>query len=260
MSIFRFFVRFLPLGRRKVNDGHIHLERKILDGNLAPRGRFSRFEAWIWLLLNANWRDGKWLGITVKRGELITSQLKLADKWGWGIASVNRFLNELKTENRIEIKTTNNFTHIKILKYNEKNGILESKMENGWKTDGKRMETIEEENKKRRKEKNNILALKCPEANEILKFYKETYGFKKNVPKQIENWRAAKWLYEQYGVEKTCQAILAAKSALEESVSGVDKVPLIKNLMDLKEKYDQLRAYYGRKIARRGKNIDLSKL
>ncbi len=92
----------------------------------------------------------------------------------------------------------------------------------------------------------------CPEANEILKFYKDKYGFKKTIPKQLENWRAAKWLYEQYGVERTCQAILAAKSALEDSVNGTDKVPIIKNLMDLKEKYDQLRAYYGRKRARSG--------
>lgn len=92
----------------------------------------------------------------------------------------------------------------------------------------------------------------CPEANEIVKFYKDTYGFKKTIPKQLENWRAAKWLYEQYGVEKTCQAILAAKSALEDSISGTDNVPLVKNLMDLKEKYEQLRYYYGRKRARSG--------
>lgn len=92
----------------------------------------------------------------------------------------------------------------------------------------------------------------CPEANEIVKFYKDTYGFKKTIPKQLENWRAAKWLYEQYGVEKTCQAILAAKSALEDSVNGTDNVPLVKNLMDLKDKYEQLRYYYGKKRARSG--------
>lgn len=97
----------------------------------------------------------------------------------------------------------------------------------------------------------------CPEANEIIKFYKDTYDFKKTIPKQLENWRAAKWLYEQYGVERTCQAILAAKSALEDSISGTDKVPLIKNLMDLKEKYDQLRAYYGRKKSRQSSIVEI---
>lgn len=109
-----------------------------------------------------------------------------------------------------------------------------------------------------KEKKENTLGAKCAEANEILNFYKETFGFKKTVPKQLENWRAAKWLFDQYGVERTCQAILAAKSALEDSVAGGEKVPIIKNLMDLKEKYDQLRAYYGRKRSRENTKIELT--
>lgn len=238
-----------------MTEGYIRLERKLFDGNLAPRGRYSRTEAWIWLLLNANWQDGLWCGIKVKRGELITSQVKLADKWHWSVSNVNYFLNLRKLENRIEIKTTNQYTHITILKYNEKNPLFESKIENGLKTKRKQIETIEirKEEKKEKKE----LGAKSAEANEILNFYKETFGFKKTVPKQLENWRAAKWLFDQYGVERTCQAILAAKSALEDSVSGTDKVPLIKNLMDLKEKYDQLRAYYGRKKSRQSAIVEI---
>lgn len=240
-----------------MTEGYIRLERKLFDGNLAPRGRYSRTEAWIWLLLNANWHDGLWCGIKVKRGELITSQTKLAEKWHWSISNVNYFLNLRKLENRIEVKTTNQYTHIKILKYNEKNPLNESKIENGLKTNRKQIETIEIR-KEEKKENINTLGAKCAEANEILSFYKVTFGFKKSIPKQIENWRAAKWLYEQYGVERTCQAVLAAKSALEDSVSGADKVPIIRNLMDLKEKYDQLRAYYGRKRSRENTKIELN--
>lgn len=243
-------------------DGHIHLARKILEGNLRPRGRFSKFEAWIYLLLKANGMTKKWRGIVIERGSFVTSQRQLAGEFRWGIASVNRFLSALKAERRVELKRTDTLTHIKICKYNQFNPLAERQMEQKWNKNGTKVETTKNDNKEKESNKEIIhrQANACPEANEIVEFYKNTYGFKKTIPKQLENWRAAKWLFEQYGVEKSCQAILAAKSAFEDSVSGAEKVPLVKNLMDLKEKYDQLRAYYGRKVARQGRVADLSEV
>ena len=62
--------------------GWISLHRKIFDNPiLTTSKRYSRLEAWIWLLSRANYTDGKCvIGSTlykIKKGQMITSQLKL---------------------------------------------------------------------------------------------------------------------------------------------------------------------------------------
>lgn len=119
--------------------GWISIQRKILYGNICPKGRFSRFEAWIYILLTANHQDATWQGITIKRGSFITSQLKLSEKFTWSLGQTNKFLYWLKSENRIEIQTTNRYSVITILNYNtyQRN---ESESENKVKTERKQSE------------------------------------------------------------------------------------------------------------------------
>jgi DNA replication protein DnaD len=79
--------------------GWIKLHRQIREHRFwsQPR-RFSNAEAWIDLLLSASHKDHEVsMGtevFTVKRGQVLTSQVKLAKRWRWNRETVNRFLKQ----------------------------------------------------------------------------------------------------------------------------------------------------------------------
>ena len=217
-----------------MTEGYIRLERKLFDGNLAPRGRYTRTEAWIWLLLNANWQDGLWCGIKVKRGELITSQVKLADKWHWSVSNVNYFLNLRKLENRIEITTTNQFTHIKILKYNEKNPLFESKIENEMKTKRKPIETIELR-KERKKENTNTKVLVASDYVDFKETWKKLYGKYPAGGAVMVDYPIQR-LVKAYTIEKVCNALMWAEANRETNKF----IPTFNNPLELERKWNSL--------------------
>ena len=103
-----------------MNQGWIHLWREILTSKLLIKP-YSYFEAWIWLILGANWKDGicNWNNhlISVKRGQVLTSQLKLSKAWGWSRSKVECFLKKLQQLQDIYLETTPNYSRITICKY-----------------------------------------------------------------------------------------------------------------------------------------------
>ena len=79
--------------------GWISLHRKILDNPILSRGRtYSRFEAFIYMLLRANHKENKVVignqMVLVKRGSFITSQKKLQIVFNWGSSKLKAFLLE----------------------------------------------------------------------------------------------------------------------------------------------------------------------
>lgn len=86
------------------------MRRGWLDNPMfAPQGKWSRAEAWIWIVENACYADTVIdLGgqpYTVKRGSLCYSLRFMADKWGWSVKSVRSFLAQLEAHNAIKIST-----------------------------------------------------------------------------------------------------------------------------------------------------------
>jgi len=77
----------------------------------------NTFKIFFHLILMANHKSKKWRGIEVNRGELITSQDKLAATNGITRQQVRTSLNKLKSTNEITIKTTNKYTLIKVVNY-----------------------------------------------------------------------------------------------------------------------------------------------
>lgn len=105
-----------------VLQGWISLHRKILNHELFLEKRtFSKFEAWIDLLLMVNHEDKKvLLGndlIPVKRGQRITSIRQLCDRWRWSNSKVTQFLKLLETEGMVVVKSDTKKTVISIVKY-----------------------------------------------------------------------------------------------------------------------------------------------
>ena len=69
------------------------------------------------LLLTANWKDKKWRGILIKRGQLITSRTHLADEIGISEQQTRTCLERLQASGVITCEATNKFTIITICNY-----------------------------------------------------------------------------------------------------------------------------------------------
>ncbi len=72
---------------------------------------------WLHLLLMANRKDGRWRGLEVKRGQLITGRKALSEATGISEQSIRTCLERLKATNEITIKTTNKFSIITICEF-----------------------------------------------------------------------------------------------------------------------------------------------
>lgn len=93
--------------------GCICLHRQIKSHWLWPGvkgSRYSKFEAWIYLLLSTNHQARKIdIGsklIIVGRGQLLTSQVALARRWSWHRETVSQFLYQLKADGMLGIETS----------------------------------------------------------------------------------------------------------------------------------------------------------
>ena len=107
--------------------GWISLHRRVQDHWLfTERRTFSKFEAWIDLLMMVNHEDKEViLGnelITITRGSGVTSIRKLCSRWGWSNRKVVNFLNLLKTDGMIQRKSDTKKTVITIENYNNYQG------------------------------------------------------------------------------------------------------------------------------------------
>lgn len=111
-------------------DGWILLDRNIRDHWVYSERPFSRFKAWIDLILSANFRDktimvnGK--PFLVKRGTFLTSVRKLAERWGWSKDKTARFLATLRADGMIKTATPPG-TLITIVNYGVYQGRRDSK-------------------------------------------------------------------------------------------------------------------------------------
>ncbi|HCY3020013.1 TPA: DnaD domain-containing protein [Staphylococcus aureus] len=102
--------------------GWISIDRSIQNHWLFKEKRtFSKFEAWIYLLMEANHSKAKVpIGnqiVTVERGQRLTSILTLSDLFNWSRFKVKTFLDLLESNGMLEVKTTSKYTLITIVNY-----------------------------------------------------------------------------------------------------------------------------------------------
>jgi DnaD/phage-associated family protein len=102
--------------------GFIKLHRKIQDHWIYQEKRkFSRYEAWLDMLMMANHKDNKFLLgnelVEVEKGSFITSELKLMERWDWGKGKLRTFLEMLENDGMIVKKSDRKKTTITICNY-----------------------------------------------------------------------------------------------------------------------------------------------
>lgn len=104
--------------------GWISLHRSIQKHWLFEEKRkFSRFEAWIDILLMVNHTDNKIMHdgdlITVKRGQRITSLRQLGERWSWSITKVDKYLKILESDGMLDVKKDNKKTVLTVVNYDD---------------------------------------------------------------------------------------------------------------------------------------------
>lgn len=103
------------------NMGWIALHRSIQDNPLWEEKPFSKGQAWVDMLLMANHRPKEVLlgnkVILIDRGQFHTSELKLAQRWGWSRNKVRNFLALLVEQKMSTTQGTTKGTTVTIEKY-----------------------------------------------------------------------------------------------------------------------------------------------
>ncbi len=105
--------------------GWVRLHRKLADHPIWTREKFTKGQAWVDLILLASYADHiafqSTKAVTVKRGQVLTSQVNLAKRWRWNRETVRTFLLLLKSTNMVAIETSKatdtGYTLITMLNY-----------------------------------------------------------------------------------------------------------------------------------------------
>lgn len=74
-------------------------------------------QLFIYLLLQANHDAKEWHGITIERGQIVTSAARIAQETRLSPRSVRTCLNRLKATNEVTIESTSQYTIVTISKY-----------------------------------------------------------------------------------------------------------------------------------------------
>lgn len=104
-------------------DGFIKLNRKLRDWQWY--GTPNMVAVWIELLLRANYEDGYFKGVLIKKGSAVIGRKELAKKLGLTEQQVRTCIERLKSTNEITTKTTNRYTVVNIVKWEEYQSYIE---------------------------------------------------------------------------------------------------------------------------------------
>lgn len=132
-----------------MNNGYIYLHKKILNWEWWDDVNVAKI--FIHCLLRANWSDKRWKGKVIKRGEFITSSIKMAKENGISRQQVRTALEKLQATNEITKSATSNYTRIKVNNYDDYQKIT-NKITNEQPTDNQRITSTNEERIKNNKE------------------------------------------------------------------------------------------------------------
>jgi len=132
------------------NKGWASHYRKLHDHWISKMEPYCAGYAWTYLYVNANHqdRDAEFNDqvVIVRRGQLLTSIKKLANKWQWKYKRTSNFLKKLEKASMIRQQRTSKYTLITIINY-DKYQCNNSKRKNRGKSKGDQRQTNNKVNK-----------------------------------------------------------------------------------------------------------------
>ena len=170
--------------------GWIKIHRKFLEWEW-----FNKSEAvhlFMYMLLKANHKDGKWQGMEVKRGQFISSLGKISSDTGISLQTLRTLLKKLESTNEIEVKSTNKFTTVTICKYDSYQDETEDtnkQLTNNQQTTNKQLTTNKNDKNNKNEKNNKFIILKLPRNYDIEHLYNH---IKKN---NIKDYTICSYLY-----------------------------------------------------------------
>lgn len=107
-------------------DGWIKVHRKLASSSTWLSEGFTRGQAWVDLLMLANYADGfvriRGVKVPLSRGQLGHAVRFYCDRWAWSKGKVQRFFDELETSQQIVQQKTNVTTVLTITNYDDYQG------------------------------------------------------------------------------------------------------------------------------------------
>lgn len=100
-----------------INTGFIMLHRGLIDWEWYTD--VNPCKLFVHCLLKVNYSQKRWQGITINKGEFITSNEKLAVETGLTVSKVRTALSKLEGTNYLKVETTSAYTKISIPKLND---------------------------------------------------------------------------------------------------------------------------------------------
>ena len=136
-----------------LDGGFIKIDRGILDWEWYSDINTTRL--FIHLILKANWKDGRFEGIEVPRGSLVTSTNKLSKETGLTVREVRTALKHLEMTHEVTSKGHSKFTVITVKNYclyQNNDMVSDKQVTSKRQASDKQATTIEESKKVRREE------------------------------------------------------------------------------------------------------------
>lgn len=107
--------------------GYVSIHREIMDHWIWQDKPVSKGQAWVDLILLANYKAEKFSYkdkvVEGKRGSVYRSITYLADRWGWGRDKATRFLHQIEADGMIKLEATTHQTTISIVNYEDYQGV-----------------------------------------------------------------------------------------------------------------------------------------
>ena len=164
---------------KMTHTGFIKLYRSLADHPLWTVKPFSKGQAWVDMLINANHSDGYFYlrgqKVEVKRGQLGWSIVHLGIRWGWSRTKVKNFLNLLEKEQQI-IQSQSNITSVVTIVNYEK--FQQKKQQTGQqkdikKTSKRHQKDTNKNDKNDKNEKNDCVGGVCTTQKHTIKSFKK---------------------------------------------------------------------------------------
>jgi DNA-binding transcriptional regulator YhcF (GntR family) len=184
-------------------EGWISLHRKIQKHWLWDDKPFSKGQAWIDIIMMVNHEDGKAYFrdsvYEVKRGQRITSELQLAERWGWSRNKVRNFLNTLEKEQMLKVKKDKRKTVLEVVNYNayQDNKTTKGTTEStSVRTTEGQQKDINNNDNNENKEINNIIIIN-PEEAQFLKVLETIQNYPLDRKKDLDMYKRLKERYPE---------------------------------------------------------------
>lgn len=99
------------------NGDFVKIHRKLRDWGWFKDAK--TLQLFLYFLLEARWKDGERFGVAVKRGQLLTGRKEIEKNTGMTQQEIRTRITRLKSTNEITSKSTNQYTLITVVKYEE---------------------------------------------------------------------------------------------------------------------------------------------